>query len=415
MEGWSGQALRSWLVAALAVLLLLTGCVEQAPLKGAAPGAAGSGAGSGVPDDGVHPEAISRTEVFWFGDAQVELTVYVGPVVRSRSSGALPLRFEVTGGQAGAGVELVDLLGTPDGDSVDARLLDAGDLRVYEPMRLEGSTPLTRFLDDAHVQAGGGAARWVGYFPMPRGHEGPMHVLLPYFGLVEGVHVDEGRLADVPGMEELLTDQIMTSEDFPLEQHSEPVDGGTEPPGVVGEYGDTVEVADPEGRHGSAAVRVEEVRRVGGVLVGRIFVQQAGDEGAPHGAGWAVHAGWASDASRNDSAEPDAEDAPDAVPMRAADAPTLLVDGERVFPLAYNIAGRPEETQYMPLTDRMFGYEDLRGEGRSATATVIWPDVGGEVVTVDMPTSDAADVEATGSAQPFRFTDVPVLTDASDL
>src|SRR5690625_4284051 len=171
MEGWSGQALRSWLVAALAVLLLLTGCVEQAPLKGAAPGAAGSGAGSGVPDDGVPPEAISRTEVFWSGDAQVELTVHVGPVVRSRSSGALPLRFEVTGGQAGAGIELVDLLGTPDGDSVDARLLDADDLRVYEPMRLEGHTPLTRFLDGGHVQAGD-AARWVGYFPMPRGHEG---------------------------------------------------------------------------------------------------------------------------------------------------------------------------------------------------------------------------------------------------
>ena len=421
MVSGSRRALRVWLLGALALVLVLTGCAGQLPSKGAPPKGAppagfAGGQGQHVPDDGVHPDAISRTEVFWSGGQQVEVTVHVGPVVRARSGGALQLRFEATGGPPGAAVDLPELFGVPAGDApVDARILDADGLMVYEPMRLEGVTPLTRFLDQSRLEADAGPARWVGYYPMP---DGPMHVLLPYFGLVQDVHVEQGIVSEVPGMADLLTDQIMTAESFPLRQHSEPAGAPGEGPGPVGDHDATLEVADPQGRYGSAAVRVEEVRRVGGLLVGRIEVQQVtADSDAPHGAAWAVHAGWlAGEVSDSDGADDtdgtdpsDAGAAPGAGLMHAADAPTLLVDGQRVFPMTYDVAGRPDEVRLMPLTDRMFGYEDLRGEDRSATATVVWPDVGGDVVTIDVPSSAAVAVDATGDAQPFRFIDVPVL------
>ena len=418
MVSGSRRALRVWLLGALALVLVLTGCAGQLPSKGAPPKGAppagfAGGQGQHVPDDGAHPEAISRTEVFWSGEQQVEVTVHVGPVVRSRSSGALQLRFEATGGPPGAVIDLQELLGVPAGDApVDARILDADGLVVHEPMRLEGVSPLTRFLDEGRLEVDGGPARWVGYYPVP---DGPMHVLLPYFGLVQDVRVEEGTLSEVPGIADLLTDHIMTAESFPLQQHSGPAGESGETPGPVGDHEAILEVADPEGRYGSAAVRVEEVRRVGGLLVGRIEVQQVtADSDAPHGAAWAVHAGWlAGEASDPDSTGPsDAGAVPGAELMRAADAPTLLVDGQRVFPMTYDVAGRPNEVRLMPLTDRMFGYEDLRGAGRGATATVVWPDVGGDAVTIDVPGSAAVAVDATGDAQPFRFTDVPVLDGA---
>jgi outer membrane protein OmpA-like peptidoglycan-associated protein len=183
--------------------------------------------------------------------------------------------------------------------------------------------------------------------------------------------------------------------------------------GEVAAYPEAVQVEDGE-------IEIESIRQVDNLLVGRIRVNALEDGGADYtaltfGFGIPVGArGWHTDESVG-------------FDQTVAYAPTLLHNGQRYFPLDYYLD--PLEGSYaeewvekeggekeyiIPLAEHnLFEIRNLEGDGYY-TATVIWPAVDDETVTVDL-TLPRDFIEETSfseraleRAYPWRITDVPV-------
>ncbi|WP_157983806.1 OmpA family protein [Nesterenkonia muleiensis] len=181
------------------------------------------------------------------------------------------------------------------------------------------------------------------------------------------------------------------------------------PQGPVGQADEPLTVTAADGR--ASEITVEEVYRTGEVLVGRVSVEVTDLPEETDGAGalaWPVSFG-----------ETGAREDHDNVfnPGTQTDALTLLIGNQRIFPLEYGatdyveIEGDGEVVEgdhpwYMPLTDRGFGYDAPAGVGTRATATVIWPNIPGDTVTIDVP--GETEHAYRPYSDPFRFTEVPV-------
>lgn len=181
----------------------------------------------------------------------------------------------------------------------------------------------------------------------------------------------------------------------------------TQGPEAEGDEPITITAAD--GR--ASEVQVESLRRIGDVLVGRISVEvtdlpeDAADTGS---LAWPFSFG-------NTGAREDHDH--DFNPGTQADALTLLLGDQRIFPLEYSGEGyldlgddgeviEEDHPWHMPLADRGFGYRAPAEVGTRATATVIWPDVPGDTVTIDVP--GETEHAHRPYSEPFRFVEVPV-------
>ncbi|MPV36092.1 OmpA family protein [Georgenia subflava] len=142
---------------------------------------------------------------------------------------------------------------------------------------------------------------------------------------------------------------------------------------------------------GEVKIDVERIRRVGRTLVGDLRVERVAGE--PAIAGWAVNQG-----------TKDARGAWNPQLQMAATGVTLLVGDQRVFPLDYALRDEDDADRH-PLAElEMRGVLEVGGWD---TATVVWPDVGADTVTVDMPATLVAGERTTSGAQ-WRITDVPI-------
>lgn len=194
------------------------------------------------------------------------------------------------------------------------------------------------------------------------------------------------------------------------------VETEAELPEVLGEeaeHPDTVQTEDGE-------IEIESLRQVDNLLVGRIRVSDLEEVGADYtaltfGFGRPIGArGWHNDESVGYS-------------QFTAYAPTLIHNNQRYYPLDYYL--RPlegstaeewvdeagDEMEYIvPLAERNMGTIRRLGEGGYYTATVIWPAVDAETVTVDLTVPRDFLEEATEGeierTRPWRITNVPVET-----
>jgi ompA/motB domain protein len=92
------------------------------------------------------------------------------------------------------------------------------------------------------------------------------------------------------------------------------------------------------------------------------------------------------------------EDTGSTATFMATDGLTLISGNERVFPADYEQA---DIKAHIPLTELYVGDELLGG---TVTAVgVVWPDPGGDTVTLDHPQS-----EDSYSTTAFRLTDIPI-------
>lgn len=178
--------------------------------------------------------------------------------------------------------------------------------------------------------------------------------------------------------------------------------------GPVGTADEPMIVTAADGR--ASEVTVEEVYRLGEVLVGRISVEVTelpeGEDGAGQLA-WPLSFGETGIREDHDT---------EFSAGVQTDALTLLVGDQRIFPLEYNGVGWETATSledddfpwHAPLADRGFGYRAPADVGTRATTTVVWPDVPGETVTIDVP-GETEHAERPYS-DPFRITDVSVAS-----
>lgn len=176
----------------------------------------------------------------------------------------------------------------------------------------------------------------------------------------------------------------------------------TEGPTATGAEG--VEVTNPDGR--TANVSVESVHRVGDLFVGRITVEALtgfGEDGEDHDGvpiSWPLTTG----------VQGTQEGQGGLTAFLRTDAPTLLAGNTRLFPVTY-VSDEHEdgEVTRLPATDLHFsGSAYLSGE--SATATILWPALNTDTLTVDSPseTENITGIARTGWLHPWRLTDVPV-------
>ncbi|ROR73405.1 OmpA family protein [Bogoriella caseilytica] len=177
---------------------------------------------------------------------------------------------------------------------------------------------------------------------------------------------------------------------------------GTEAPTASG--AEAVEVTHGDGR--TAAVSVDSVRRVGDLFVGRVSVEAvtgfSGEEdhdGVP--VAWPLTTGTQGSQDGQGGTQT----------AWRTDAPTLLAGNNRLFPLSY-VSGEDEdgEPTRLPLTDLQFAPTPYYRSGDTATATILWPAVGTDNVTIDVPDETE---NITGQTRaiwlnPWRLTDVPV-------
>lgn len=159
--------------------------------------------------------------------------------------------------------------------------------------------------------------------------------------------------------------------------------------GPVGTVGEGVVVGYREG-DGKVRVKVERIRRAGSVLVGDLRVERV--EGQPGVASWAVNQGTR-----------DARGLWNPQLQTAATGVTLLVGDMRVFPLDYQLDDKKADRH--PLAE--LGMRDPIEVGEWDTATIVWPDVGADTVTVDLPPILSAGARTSAGAQ-WRIPDVPV-------
>ena len=91
------------------------------------------------------------------------------------------------------------------------------------------------------------------------------------------------------------------------------------------------------------------------------------------------------------------EDGSAFVTQFASDGLTLLSNGERVFPADYNDA---YNKQHLPLTELNL-YDHLKGG--TTTICVVWPDPGGDTITLDHPKGKFSTPDTA-----YRLTDIPI-------
>ncbi|MFA1821877.1 OmpA family protein [Virgibacillus oceani] len=184
--------------------------------------------------------------------------------------------------------------------------------------------------------------------------------------------------------------------------------------GEEAEHPDTIQSDDGE-------IEIESLRQIDNLLVGRIRVSSLEEVGADYtaltfGFGRPIGArGWHNDESVGYS-------------QFTAYAPTLIHNSQRYYPLDYYLTPLEGSTaedwvdeaesgmEYIvPLAERNMGVIGRLGEDGYYTATVIWPAVDAETVTVDLTVPRDFLDEATEfeieRTQPWRFTNVPVETE----
>jgi len=83
--------------------------------------------------------------------------------------------------------------------------------------------------------------------------------------------------------------------------------------------------------------------------------------------------------------------------LLASDGLTLINNGERIFPADYNDA---YNKQHLPLTELNL-YDHLKGG--TTTVCVVWPDPGGDTITLDHPKGKFSTPDTA-----YRLTDIPI-------
>ncbi|MEE6274194.1 OmpA family protein [Georgenia sp. MJ206] len=166
--------------------------------------------------------------------------------------------------------------------------------------------------------------------------------------------------------------------------------GGAHPE-AVGAVGGAAEGVVVTYREDEVRVTVESVRRVGKVLVGELRLERVGGERGTMP--WPVS---------QTALDARGEFSPQL--QFAATGVTLLAGNERVFPLDYLVSDEDDSYRH-PLAELTVA--DPLDVGDTDTVTVVWPDIGADTVTLDLPRVALAGglVEA-GAA--WRITDVPV-------
>ena len=164
----------------------------------------------------------------------------------------------------------------------------------------------------------------------------------------------------------------------------------SEGPSAKGSDGVTV-TAKSANSNGEVTITLDHVTRQGGYLVGTLTCTV---KASSHSANLTV---LLTDLENRSGNQRD-EDTGSTATFMATDGLTLISGNERVFPADYEQA---DIKAHIPLTELYVGDELLGG---TVTAVgVVWPDPGGDTVTLDHPQS-----EDSYSTTAFRLTDIPV-------
>ena len=164
----------------------------------------------------------------------------------------------------------------------------------------------------------------------------------------------------------------------------------SEGPSAKGSDGVTV-TAKSANSNGEVTITLDHVTRQGGYLVGTLTCTV---NPSSHSANLTV---LLTDLENRSGNQRD-EDTGSTATFMATDGLTLISGNERVFPADYEQA---DIKAHIPLTELYVGDELLGG---TVTAVgVVWPDPGGDTVTLDHPQS-----EDSYSTTAFRLTDIPV-------
>ena len=143
--------------------------------------------------------------------------------------------------------------------------------------------------------------------------------------------------------------------------------------------------------NGEVTITLDHVTRQGGYLVGTLTCTV---KPSSHSANLTV---LLTDLENRSGNQRD-EDTGSTATFMATDGLTLISGNERVFPADYEQA---DIKAHIPLTELYVGDELLGG---TVTAVgVVWPDPGGDTVTLDHPQS-----KDSYSTTAFRLTDIPV-------
>ncbi len=213
---------------------------------------------------------------------------------------------------------------------------------------------------------------------------------------VEGRGESEPLVAGTGDAERALNRRValvLVPSSDPAETTEVVVDAGAlpDPQGAVAAGATGVSVTDGDA---TFDVRLPEVRRVGRYLVGALEVTNTGATDLALGS-LAVGA-W------------DARGSLDAELQFAPTNVTLVSGGTRLYPVDY--VKDAERGARDPLSDRIVNGV---APGTVRTVTVVWPDTGEDVVTLDVAPRfhpGNAELRIAGRA-PFRLTDVPVVED----
>ena len=164
-----------------------------------------------------------------------------------------------------------------------------------------------------------------------------------------------------------------------------------DPKGPVAKGSDGVTVKS-DGGDDHVTITIDHVTRSGGYLLGQLHTTiSAKKNSAPN-----LHA-WFKDKEGIFITNSRGEDGSDEATTYAADGLTLLAGGERIYPADYRDAGFKT---HVPLTELALTPFIKAG---TTTICVIWPDPGGDTVTLDhLPAAHL------GSSFAYRLTDIPV-------
>ena len=149
--------------------------------------------------------------------------------------------------------------------------------------------------------------------------------------------------------------------------------------------------AKSAGSNGEVTIVLDHVTRQGGYLLGTLTCTV---KPSSHSANLTV---LLTDLESRSGNQRD-EDTGSTATFMATDGLTLISGTERVFPADYEQA---DIKAHIPLTELYVG-DELQG-GTVTTVGVVWPDPGGDTVTLDHPQS-----EDSYSTTAFRLTDIPV-------
>lgn len=369
-------------VTALAVALLASACSDD------------GSPGPTQPDEAPLPRpTVAPGAVPVFADvggtaAQLE----VGPVVRDGELAVLHVR--VTGADPEREVRAADLGLANLGEDPDApdnlRLLDASTLDVRPPA-VDGEGVRLASASAATTQAGE-TLTVVSVHDTPDGDT--TSVLVPTVGMVDEVEVVDAADAPdgLPSLGDVLAEAGVSADDVTAPVSAADVvrersaDGALPAAdGPEGTVEEGVTVAVPGAGEGGADlevhVAVDDLRRVGGVVVGTLRATPRAAPAAPVAALFG----------------------PGGEGTSAATAVTLLTGGERVHPLAHAAGAGQDPAARHPLAD--MSLDRVLDPGLALRVTVVWPDPGADEVVVDVAASSGG---RDGAAVPWRVTGVPV-------